>query len=74
MTLYVQNNNVTYFDSFEVEHILEEIKTFIGNKNIKTNIVRIQAYDSIMCRYFCIGCNDFMLPVKNLTDLTNLLK
>ena len=74
MTLYVQNNNVTYFDSFEVEHILEEIKTFIGNKNIKTNIVRIQAYDSIMCRYFCIGCNDFMLAVKNLTDLTNLLK
>ena len=49
------NNNITYFDSFEVEHIPKEIKTFINNKNIKTNIFRIQAYDSIMCGYFCIG-------------------
>ena len=45
---YIQNNDVTYFDSFEVEHILKEIRTFIGNKNIKTNVFRIQAYDSIM--------------------------
>ena len=30
------NSNVTYFDSFEEEHILQEIKVFIGNKNIKT--------------------------------------
>ena len=59
---------------FEVEHILEEIKTFIGNKNIKTNIFRIQAYDSIMCGYFCIRFIDFMLAGKTLTDLTNLFK
>ena len=39
--LYVQNKNVTYFDSFGVEHIPEEIKKFIGNKNIKTNIFRM---------------------------------
>ena len=49
VALYVQNNDVTYFDSFGVEHIPKEIRTFIGNKNIKTNIFRIQAYDSIMC-------------------------
>ena len=71
VALYVQNN-VTYFDSFGVEHISKEIKTFITNKNIKTNIFRIQAYDSIMCRYFCIGLIDFMLPGKTLTELTNL--
>ena len=71
VTLYVQNN-VTYFDSFGVEHIPKEIKTFIGNKNIKTNIFRIQAYDSIMCGYFCIGFIDFMLAGKTLTDFTNL--
>ena len=53
--LYVRNNDVPYFDSFEVEHISKEIKTFISNKNIKTNIFRIQAHDSIMCGYFCIG-------------------
>ena len=45
VALYVQNNDVTYFDSFGVEHIPKEIKTFISNKNIKTNIFRMQAYD-----------------------------
>ena len=49
VVFHVQNNDVTYFDSFGVEHIPEQIKTFISNKNIKTNIFRIQAYDSIMC-------------------------
>ena len=71
IALHIQNN-VTYFDSFRVEHIPKEIKTFIGNKNIKTNIFRIQAYDSIMCGYFCIGFIDFMLAGKTLTDFTNL--
>ena len=30
VALYVQNNNVTYCDSFGVEHIPKEIKAFIG--------------------------------------------
>ena len=34
IALYVENNDVTYFDSFGVEHIPKEIKTFISNKNI----------------------------------------
>ena len=72
VALYLQNNNVTYFDSFGVEHIPKEIRTFIGNKNITTNIFRIQAYDSIMCSYFCTGFIDFMLAAKKLTDYTNL--
>ena len=70
--MYVHNNDVTYFDSFGVEHIPKEIKTFINNKNIKTNIFRIQAYDSIMCGYFCIGFIDFMLARKTSTEFTNL--
>ena len=70
--MYVQNNNVTYFDSFGVEHIPKEIKTFIDNKNIKTNIFRIQEYDSLMCGYFCIGFIDFMLAGKALTEFRNL--
>ena len=45
----MRNNDVTYFDSFGVEHIPKEIKAFIGNKNVKTNIFRIQSYYSIMC-------------------------
>ena len=70
--MYVHNDDVTYFDSFGVEHIPKEIKTFINNKNIKTNIFRIQAYDSIMCGYFCIGFIDFMLAGKTLTEFRNL--
>ena len=72
VALYVQNNDDTCFDSFGVEHIPTEIKTFTGNKNIKTNIFRVQAYDSIMCGYFCIGFIDFMLAGKTLTEFTNL--
>ena len=70
--MYVQNNDVTYFYSFGVEHIPKEIRTFIRNKNMKTNIFRIQAYDSITCRYFCIGFIDFMLAGKTSTEFTNL--
>ena len=72
VALYVQNNDVTYFDSFRVEHILKEIRTFIGNKNIKTNIFRIQTYDSIMRGYFCIIFIDFMLVRKTLTEFKNI--
>ena len=41
---YVNNKTVTCFDSFGVEHIPKEIKIFINNKNIISNIFRIQAY------------------------------
>ena len=68
----MQNSNVTYFDSFGVEHIPKEMKTFINNKNIKTNIFRIQTYHSIMSGYFCIGFIDFMLARKTLTEYTSL--
>ena len=70
--MYVLNNDVTYFDSFRVEHTPKEIKVFIKNKNTKTNIFRIQAYDSIVCRYFCVGFINFRLVEKTLTDFTNL--
>ena len=64
VVLWVNNsNNVT---------IPKEIKTFINNKSIKTDIFRIQAYDSIMFGYFCIGFIDFMLKGKTLTEYTSL--
>ena len=53
-------NNIVYFDSLGVEHIPKETKNFIGNKSIITIIYRIQAYDSRMCGYFCIGFNEFI--------------
>ena len=70
--MHVNDDNVTYFDSFGVEHIAKEIIKIIGNKNVITNIYRIQAYDSIMCGYFCIGFIDFMLKGKSLLEYTNL--
>ena len=72
VALYVNNKSVTYFDSSGVEHIPKEIMKFINRKEIITNIYRIQAYDSIMCGYFCIGFINFMFNGKSLTDYTNL--
>ena len=76
ITLFCKKNEIVYFDSFGVEYIPEEIKEFIkefpGNKNIKTNIFRVQEDNSIMYEYFCIGFIDFMLTGKKLTDYTNL--
>ena len=44
-----------YFDSFGIEHILKEIKKFIGIKNNITIIYRIEACDMIKRGYFYIG-------------------
>ena len=70
--MYVNTKNVTYFDSFGVEHIPKKIRKFIRIKNIVTNIYRIQAFDSIMCGYFCIGFIDFILKGKSFLVYTNL--
>ena len=73
VALYVDNKTIIYFDSFGVEHIPKETIKFIGNnKKIITNIYRIQAYDSIMCGYFCTGFINFMFGGNSLTDYTNL--
>ena len=71
--MYVHIDDVAYFDSFGIEHIPKDIKTFIGRSlSITTNIFRIQAYDSIMCGYFCIAFINFMIEGKTLTEFTNL--
>ena len=72
IALYVKDNEITYLDYFGVEHVPKEIKELIGHKNIKRNLFRIQADNSIMCGYFCIGFIDFMLAGKSLIDFTGL--
>ena len=57
---------IVYFTSFGADHVPEEIQEFIGNKNIKNNIFRVQANDSLMGGYFCIGFIDFMLAGKKI--------
>ena len=68
----MNGNNVTYFDSFEVEHIPK----FIDNKNIIKNIYRIQANDSGMCEYLCIGFTEFFVKlyqfISNFIYIKNL--
>ena len=68
--LFCSRSEIVYFDSFGVEHVSEEIKEFIGNKNIKANIFRVQVSNSVMCGDFCIEFVDFMLAGKELIDLT----
>ena len=70
--MYINAENLTYFNSFGVENIPKWIEKFIGNKNVITNIYRIQAYKSIMCGYFWIVFFDFMLKGKDLLEYTNL--
>ena len=62
--LFCKRSEIVCFDSFCVENVPEEIKVFIGNKNIKANIFRVQGNNSVMCGYFCIGFIDFMLTGK----------
>ena len=71
--LYVKDNEVIYFDSFGVERVPKEIKRFIGHKNIKANIFRTQADNSVMCGYFCVGFIDFMFANKTLIDYTMMI-
>ena len=68
----MKRDEVIYFDSFGVEYIPKEIMERIINKNIKSNIFRIQDDNSIMCGYFCILFIKYMLNNKTLTDFTNL--
>ena len=72
VALYCTEIEIIYFDSFGVEHVPEEIREFVGNKNIKANIFRVQANNSITRGYFCIGFVDFILASKTLVDFTSL--
>ena len=71
IALFVKPKYTVYFNSFGIEHIPKEINKFINN-DIKSNIFRMQAYDSIRCGYFCIEFINYMLKGKTLLDYTNL--
>ena len=63
VAFYVNNQTITYFDSFGVERFPKKIMKFIGNKKIITNIFRIQAYDSIICGFFVLDLSTLCLMV-----------
>ena len=72
VALYANTEIITYFDSFWVEHVPKEIRKSIENKNIRTNIYRIEAYNLTMCGYSCIGFIDSILKGKSLLVHINL--
>ena len=68
IALNALNNSVTYFDSLEAP---KNIKKLIDKYTIIINSFRMQAYDLVMCGYFCVGFIDIMLKGKSFTDFTN---
>ena len=72
IAFYVLDNDATYFDSFGVEHVSKEIKRFIDTKHIKTNIFKIQAYNSEICGYFYTGFIGYMFARKTLIGYISL--
>ena len=52
IALFCNKSEILSLDSFAVEHVPEEIKKFIGNKNINAKIFRVQANNSVMCGFF----------------------
>ena len=72
IALFCKKSEIVYYDTFGVEHVPEEIKEFVGNKNIIANNFRVQANNSVICGYFCIRFIDFMLASKKLTDFTSM--
>ena len=72
IALFCNKSEIVYFNSFAVEHVPEEMKEFIWNKNVKANIFGLQANNSVMCGYFCTGFIYFMLVSKKVTDFPSL--
>ena len=71
----MNGNNVPHFDRFGVEHIINEIKKLINNKNITMSTCRIRANDLAMCGCVYIGFQEFisfMLKGTSLLDYTDL--
>ena len=77
----IKNNKVTYDnirkiatgqgDDYKTGCLLEYPYFANTYKMIAVDLSK-QAYDSIMCGYFCIGFINFMFNGKSLTDYTNL--
>ena len=64
IAFYANGNSVTYFNVFGAGYIPEKINRCIGNKNIITHMLRIQACGSAMFGYFCMGFFDSIFNVK----------
>ena len=72
VSLFIDKNTAVYFDYFLIEYILPELLGKVKDKTITHNIFRTQDDDSNMCRFYCIGFIEYMLPGETLLDYINL--
>ena len=72
VSLFIERNTATYFDSFENQYIPQQLFRKIKDKSITHNIFRTQSDDPIMCRFYCIVFIVYMFAGKTLIDYTNL--
>ena len=64
VALFRKGIEIAYFDSFGVEHVPEQIKEFIRNKNIIGNIFQIGTQFNNVWE-FCLDSLTLCLQVKN---------
>ena len=71
IALYINADNVTYFDSFGVKRIPKWIRKFIGNRNIIIYLLDtiIQLNNRVE---FCVRFIEFMLDSKSLSEYIDL--
>ena len=55
-----------YFDCVATEYIPQDVLNKIKDTSITHNIFRIQFYDSIICRFYCIAFTESILSCRNL--------
>ena len=72
VAIHIKGPKATYFDSFGIEHIPNEVLRFLRKKDIDSNIFRVQSKKSVLCGYFCIKFLEYMFSGKTLTEYTNL--
>ena len=72
VTLFIDRNTTGYFDSFEIEYILQNALSKVKDKSVIKKLFRIQDNDSIMGGFYCIAFIEYILVGKNLLDYTNL--
>ena len=69
-TLIISNDDMQ--DLLKIVKSLENRGILLDGITETVKNSRTQAYDSVMCGYFCIGFINYMFMVKSLTDYTNI--
>ena len=62
------------FDSFRFEHVPKKIEKFKGSKNTTIKIYKIQASNSVICKYFCVRFINFIPIYFPLSNMERVIK